>query len=75
MSAGQPGPLQIRQWWPYYTLEHAQAGLNPILQPQGQAMVAFGPPVMQYRVRFGAEWSEWQEVRQQREGDPQVEAH
>lgn len=66
MSAG---PLQIRNWWPRYTLEHAQAGMNPIVQPVGGQPVAFAPPVLQYRVRFGNEWSEWQEVRHQREGD------
>jgi len=68
MSDGQ-GPLQLRNWLPHYTMEHAQSGINPIMQFQGDRPVAFGPAVLQYRVRLKEGWSEWSDVRFFREGD------
>ena len=75
-TKGTTPPIEIRQFVPYYRPEHATAGINPMVQQVNGARLAFGPPVLQYRVREtvfvdGAkmtQWSEWSEVGFVREG-------
>lgn len=69
-------PIEIRNFMPYYRPEHATAGINPMVQNVNGQRLAFGPPVLQYRVKEPVfvdgvkttQWSEWLEVGFVREG-------
>lgn len=69
-------PIEIRQFVPRYGLAHANAGINPLVQSVKGERIAFGAPVLQYRVKEtvfvngerSLQWSEWMEVQFVREG-------
>jgi hypothetical protein len=67
--------IELRNWMPLYTLEHARAGVQPIRQVLASGRVElYHPPILQYRVRekqadAPPAWGDWEAVGYTREGD------
>ncbi len=68
-------PIELRHYLRYFTLEDLKAGLQPIQQRAADGTVLlYAPPVLQVRWREktddgGLRWSEFVDVRYEREGD------
>jgi hypothetical protein len=68
-------PIELRHFLRRFTLADLEAGLQPVRQvmPDG-AIGLFAPPSLQFRYREktddgGLRWSDWADVRFEREGD------
>lgn len=76
-------PIEFRHYLKLATIEDIAQGMQPLRQQTARGLELFAPPVLQFRfkvrgpvlqeggaVESGMVWSDWQEIRWVREGDP-----